>query len=220
MKRPALVFDFGNVLAFFDYNRAATSLGRPRGLEGAVLLSRMREGGFVSHLREFEAGRLDFQTFATKVTSRVDLQVGHNEFEAAWCDIFTLNDPVVQLVAELKGEGYTLVLGSNTNDPHARHFQTQFAEALAPFDRLVLSYEVGHVKPSAEFYLACAQAAGQPPGDCVFIDDLPENVEGARVAGLQALLFRDVVQLRRELRDLGVVVSQGSKSAGIRPEGI
>ena len=96
------------------------------------------------------------------------------------------------------------MLGSNTNDLHAAQFRRQFAETLANFDRLVLSYEVGHFKPSAAFYLACAEAAGAEPGDCVFIDDLLENVEGAQAAGLVGILFRDTVTLIRDLAAIGI----------------
>src|SRR5205823_3917086 len=133
----------------------------------------------------------------------------HDEFAAAWSDIFWLNEPVARLVASLKGRGYTLVLGSNTNDLHATHFRRLFAETLAHFDRVVLSYEVGHIKPSSAFYLACAEAAGAPPEDCVFIDDLPENVEGARAAGLTGVLYRDHDTLLADLRQLGMEVPGG-----------
>src|SRR5262249_42627396 len=99
-----------------------------------------------------------------------------------------------------------LVLGSNTNDLHATHYRRQFGEALAAFDALVLSYEVGHCKPAPEFYLACARAAGAPPAECLFIDDLPENVQGAEQAGLRSVLFRDVPTLRADLAAHGVVL--------------
>ena len=98
------------------------------------------------------------------------------------------------------------MLGSNTNDLHAAQFRRQFAETLGHFDRLVLSYEIGHIKPTADFYLACAEAAGAPPGECVFIDDLAENIEGARAAGLVGLVFRDVPTLIADLAALGVEV--------------
>ena len=98
------------------------------------------------------------------------------------------------------------MLGSNTNDLHADQFRRQFAETLAHFDKLVLSYEVGHIKPSTAFYLACAEAAGADPGDCVFIDDLPENVEGARAAGLVGMLYESTEGLIRDLGSLGVKV--------------
>ena len=204
MNRPALIFDFGNVVAFFDYTRAADALGRPLGIGGAELLAQLRAAGFADRLRDYESGRVDSRAFAKGIAELAGLRAGYEEFAAAWADIFTLNEPVARLVAGLKAAGYTLVLGSNTNELQAVKFREQFAEALAPFGRLVLSFEVGHVKPAREFYLACAEAAGAPPADCVFIDDLPENVEGARAAGLRALLFRDARGLRADLLALGV----------------
>ncbi|MCA1686035.1 MAG: HAD family phosphatase [Planctomycetia bacterium] len=128
----------------------------------------------------------------------------HEEFARAWSDIFCLNEPVAALVRNLKASGYPLILGSNTNELHASQFRRQFRETLTHFDRLVLSYEIGHIKPSAEFYLTCARAADAAPGDCLFIDDLPENVEGARSAGLSGLLYQDVTTLLNDLRSLGV----------------
>ena len=99
-----------------------------------------------------------------------------------------------------------LLLGSNTNAIHARLFRRQFAPTLARFDHLILSYEVGHMKPAAGFYQACVDAAGVPANRCVFIDDLAENVEGARSCGLSAVLFRDAEALQSELQAWGIRV--------------
>ena len=203
-QRPALIFDFGNVVAFFDYARAAAILGRRLGLGGEAFLERVRPLGFSLLVREYESGRITAEAFSRGIAGLAGLEIAHDEFAAAWSDIFTLNEPVAGLVAELKAAGYPLVLGSNTNDLHAAQFRRQFAETLASFDRLVLSYEVGHVKPAPEFYHACASAAGFPPSECIFIDDLPENVEGARAAGLTGLRYRDPGTLRADLRTLGI----------------
>ena len=54
---------------------------------------------------------------------------------------------MARLVADLKRQGYTLLLGSNTNILHARFFRRHFAETLDHFDHLVFSYEVGELKP-------------------------------------------------------------------------
>jgi glucose-1-phosphatase len=62
------------------------------------------------------------------------------------------------------------------------------------------------MKPDREFYLACVRAAGVPAAACVFIDDIPDNVEGARDAGLTALLYVDTPRLIADLRGLGVEV--------------
>ena len=206
MRRPALIFDFGNVVAFFDYLKAATTLGRSLGISGEAVLDRLRPLGFSDQLKAYERGAITAEDFSRAVSEMAGLTIKHDDFAAAWADIFDLNETIPPLLAQLKREGYTLVLGSNTNDLHAAQFRRQFAEPLAFFDRLVLSYEVGHIKPSSGFYLACAEAAGAPPGECVFIDDLPENVEGARQAGLVGLLYRNSPMLIEDLAKLGVVV--------------
>ena len=195
MRRPALIFDFGNVVAFFDFRKACDHFGQRLGITGEAFLDRVRGLGFSALVQEYERGKLTAEGFSKAVGALAGLDLTHEEFATAWSDIFWLNEPVARLVAHLKGIGYTLVLGSNTNDLHAAHFRRQFAETLAHFDRLVLSYEVGHIKPTSAFYLACAEAAQAPPCDCVFIDDLPENVEGAKAAGLSGLLFRDTPAL-------------------------
>jgi putative hydrolase of the HAD superfamily len=176
------------------------------GLSGEALLEQVRAAGFTPLLQRFESGRMTAEAFGEEFCALVGLSLTHQEFVEAWSDIFWLNESVAALIADLKGQGYTLILGSNTNDLHAAQFRRQFAAPLAHFDRLVLSHEVGHIKPSSAFYLACAEAAGAAPGECVFIDDLPENVEGARLAGLTALLYRDTATLRAELGQLGVEV--------------
>lgn len=207
-KRPALIYDFGNVLAFFDYARIGAILGRDLGLSGEQFMEKVRAEGFTPLLQSYESGRMPAEEFGRAVCGLVGIQLSHEEFAAAFSDIFWLNEPVARLVAELKASGYPLVLGSNTNDLHAAQFRRQFADALAPFDALVLSHEVGHIKPSAPFYLACAEAAGAPPEECVFIDDLPENVAGAHAAGLRGLVFRDVPSLVADLRREGVSIPE------------
>ena len=206
MRRPALIFDFGNVLAFFDYARAFSNLGRQLGLSGEDFLTHARAKGLDHLVRNYERGDLRSEEFSASVCRQTGLVVSHAEFAAAWSDIFWLNAPVAELVLKLKAAGYTLVLGSNTNEIHSVRFREQFARELACFDRLVLSHEVGHSKPSRDFYLVCARAAGVKPFESVFIDDLPENVEGARAAGLAAVHYTDPEALVTGLRAFDVEI--------------
>ena len=91
-----------------------------------------------------------------------------------------LNPPVVELLGELKKQGYLLLVGSNTCDLHAEQYRVRYARELAPVSGFVLSYEVGVMKPSGEFFEACRVAAGGVlASECVFIDDAQANVDGA-----------------------------------------
>jgi len=206
MPRAAIIFDFGNVIAFFDYRKATTRLGAKLGLSGQELYDQLGPLGFPAVLREYERGQITSAEFTDQVSALIQVGITHDEFAAAWADIFTPNESIVTVVEHLKARGYRLVLGSNTNEIHAAHFRGQFASTLIHFDALVLSHEIKHLKPNAEFYLACAKAAGADPKDCIFIDDLPENIEGARAAGLTGLLYQSTEKLIVDLSQLGVAV--------------
>lgn len=202
---PVLIFDFGNVVAHFDYTRACAPLAARLGLDAGELLERIRASGLDPLVVEHECGRISGEQFGRSLAALAGLEgLTHAEFVAAWRPIFWLNEPVVHLAAGLKRLGYTLLLGSNTNALHAEFWREKFAGALAPFDAMVLSYEVGHMKPDPAFYAACARAAGVPAASCAFIDDLPENVAGARAVGMAGLLYRDAATLAAELARLGV----------------
>lgn len=206
-KRPVLVFDFGNVVAFFDYSRACEDFGARVGLSGSVFYQRLQERGIKPLALEYERGGMTSAQFAAEVARLAECDFPFDDFATAWSNIFWLNEPVARIAAQLKHRGYPLLLGSNTSELHANHFRRAFQQALSVFDPLILSYEIGHLKPSQEFYHACAAAANAAPEECVFIDDMPENVEGARRAGLQGVLYRDPASLIAALGELGVEVA-------------
>ncbi len=57
------------------------------------------------------------------------------------------------------------------------------------FDQVTFSYELGVLKPEREIYEYALRGLGVAPAEALFLDDRPENVEGARAIGLRADLF-------------------------------
>jgi putative hydrolase of the HAD superfamily len=200
MKRPVLIFDFGNVIAFFDYTITARRLAQRTGRSVESLMEQANTSAAQTLFREFECGRLTPEEYHQGVCRDLELELPMEEFAALWCDIFWINAPVSRLIARLASDGYRLILGSNTSRLHADFYRKRFAESLAPFESCVFSFEVGAMKPAPAFYEACQVAAGVPHADCVFIDDLKENVEAARTAGLAGIQYVSPVQLVAELR--------------------
>jgi epoxide hydrolase-like predicted phosphatase len=68
-----------------------------------------------------------------------------------------------------------------------RYDRASFGEL---FDGVVISGEVGLHKPQPEIFLLGAERAGVEPEECVFVDDLRENCEGAEAVGMTAVLHR------------------------------
>jgi epoxide hydrolase-like predicted phosphatase len=70
------------------------------------------------------------------------------------------------------------------------------------FDDIVISGEVGLRKPEPEIFLLAAERLGLEPADCVFVDDMEPNVDGARALGMTAILHTTYDKTRRELEAL------------------
>lgn len=206
MRLPVLMFDFGNVVCHFDYGIMYDKFGPNLGLTGTQYEALLREKRIPALAMEFERGGITHESFMSTVISRAGLEMSHEEFEACWVDIFWLNEPVARLIVELKRAGYTLLLGSNTNFLHARFYRRRFAEILDLFDHFVFSHEVLSLKPDRGFFRACVDQVGVPADSCIFIDDVLENVEGARAAGLRAIQFKGTPGLIDALRAHGVEV--------------
>jgi len=81
-----------------------------------------------------------------------------------------------------------------------RHVITHIWNFADAFDEMVISAEVGLVKPDLRIYQLALDRLGILADQAIFIDDFIENVEGAQRAGMQAVVFKNLDQIRTELR--------------------
>ncbi len=58
------------------------------------------------------------------------------------------------------------------------------------FDAVILSYEEGIAKPNPAIFTMMAERLGLTPDECIMIDDLADNCEGAEIAGMQSIQHR------------------------------
>ncbi len=67
------------------------------------------------------------------------------------------------------------------------------------FDVIVVSAEEGVVKPDPRIYRIVLERLGADPETSLFVDDVEENVEGARGVGMQGLRFESTSQVIEEI---------------------
>jgi epoxide hydrolase-like predicted phosphatase len=87
--------------------------------------------------------------------------------------------------------------------PELRHYIQEVWAFADAFDEMVISAEVGLVKPDARIYRLMLTRMDLLPEQAVFIDDFEENVEGARAVGMRAIRFESHAQA---LGDLGAML--------------
>jgi putative hydrolase of the HAD superfamily len=203
MAITTVVFDFGNVIGFFDYARAIEQMAR----HAEISADAIRERLFTAELEDaYETGRMSTAELLAHARALCGFRCPDAEIESAFADMFWPNEDVCRLVPVLKLR-YRLFLLSNTNDMHCRWFRRQFAETLNHFDGLVFSHEVGICKPHRGIYDRCLQLMGCRPSECVFIDDIPRNIAAARECGWHGIVYTNADALCRDLAELGVAVS-------------
>jgi putative hydrolase of the HAD superfamily len=67
------------------------------------------------------------------------------------------------------------------------------------FDAVVLSSDIGMTKPNPDIFALTALKLGVLPEECIMIDDLLVNVEGARQAGMKGVVYSTVEQAKRAI---------------------
>jgi 2-haloacid dehalogenase len=93
---------------------------------------------------------------------------------------------------------------TNFNGPKFRETQKRF-DFLNRFRDIVVSGEVGMLKPDAEIFELFLERNGLAARDCVFIDDSRANVASAASLGFDAIHFSSAQQLAQDLRRRGLI---------------
>jgi glucose-1-phosphatase len=197
-----VLFDFGNVIAFFDHRRAIRRFAPQCDMPESKIYSAMYDSQ-LEH--DFESGRIDGETYLQQASKVIGYRGNIDELRAAYIDIFTPNPPVLDLIPRL-ASSVRLVLASNTNELHSAHFRQKFPETFRHFHSLGMSFEAGYRKPAPEFFQHCLQLADCPPSEALFVDDMLENVEGAAAVGLRSIRYHAGDDLAAQLREFGVNV--------------
>lgn len=73
---------------------------------------------------------------------------------------------------------------------------------LAPFDEVIVSAEVGIVKPDARIYQLALDKFGLQPAEAVFVDDMPENIAACQALGMQGVQFQTAGQALADVKNL------------------
>jgi FMN phosphatase YigB (HAD superfamily) len=196
----AIIFDLGRVLVNFDFQRGYRALEGLCPYSAAEIPGRIFTTGLVNR---FETGLIDSRDFYAQFSKHLGLSIDYSSFCGIWTSIFT-DALLPESLLESLAARYRLVLLSNTNVIHFEMIRATFPH-LRHFHQLVLSYEIGAMKPQPETYQAAIEAARCRAEECFYTDDIQEYVEGARKMGIDAVQFESREQIERELQARGIV---------------
>jgi putative hydrolase of the HAD superfamily len=197
----AIVFDLGNVLIPFDYSIVIGRINRiEKGLGDKFY--EYYQNNYHTH-RDFERGKLPEGDFINEMLSALNHRIDAETFCKYYSDMFSLNKEVILLLPLLK-KSFDLFLLSNTDPIHKRYGWDKH-EFLKYFNKLVLSFEVGSVKPEEKIYRTVEEASGFSPEEHFYIDDIQEYVDAAKKIGWDAVRFENYEKLAGDLKDRKII---------------
>lgn len=109
-----------------------------------------------------------------------------------------LNEPLVEALRRWRGR---VALGLISNAWSGLREVLKRLNLLELFEAVVISAEVGLLKPDPRIYQLALERLGLPPESAAFVDDLPENVRAAQELGLYGIHFRDTSEALGRLEE-------------------
>ena len=200
-KITTIVFDIGGVLLDIHPERTYQYISDSTDINIDVVKNRFP---WDAH-DEYERGNLTNKEwfFAFRDSLPQPCCLKEIDFWKGWSLLLGKEKETVKLLSVLS-KSYSTWLLSNTNP---KHIQDEIEKKyLFPslVDGAIYSFDTRYRKPEKNIYSFLLKKSKTQPEQCVFIDDLIENVETARLVGMHAIHFINYNLLLEELKDLGV----------------
>jgi putative hydrolase of the HAD superfamily len=195
MKPRAVFFDLGGVIVRTEYQAPRQHLAERLGLEYEDLVRLVFES---ETSRKASVGAVAEEEHWAAVTRRLNRPA--SEAKAIRDEFFAgdiVDRTLVEFIRSLRPRVKTGLISNAWLGLRGYITKQKFDDA---FDGLIISAEVGVVKPKAQIYLLALEQLGVSPSEALFVDDFLENVEGARAVGMSAIQFKEADQTIQQVK--------------------
>ena len=200
----ALLFDLGGVVIGLDFDRVFQLWAERANCEVDQIRERFRQD---EAYERHERGELAATAYFAALRETLGITLSDADFLLGWSHIYL--DPVEGMESLLRAASlrFPIYAFTNSNPSHQAVWSERLRHHLAFFQGVFVSSELGLRKPDPRAFSAVAERTGHLPSEILFFDDSPENVDGAEIATMQAVLVRSVGDVRDALAVLGVEAS-------------
>lgn len=139
-------------------------------------------------------GYITSEEMSQKICER--LGISHEKWREVVAKAEMPHEEILEYAKELR-KTYKLAILSNANIGTLQRKLS--AEQLALFDKVVVSAEVGMIKPDPRIYEYVAEQLEVRPDECVFTDDSVAYTDAAKAVGMQGICYEDFEQLKTEI---------------------
>lgn len=188
-----VLFDLGRVLMHIDFDAFPKGLG----MTSSEMQQRFDTKTIQKNVRAYETGKLTTDQFLNSLVELFHSQFSREQILTAFNDIIIEdNQEIIPFVEDVRSQ-YRIAVLSNTCACHWEKVE-RVSSLIKIFPHLFTSFQLGAMKPDAIVYSTVCSALKVKPSEVVFIDDLGENVEGARNCGMKGIVFTNTRQLQSD----------------------
>lgn len=106
---------------------------------------------------------------------------------------------LLEYIRSLRGKYKTGLISNAWSDLREFIVREKFGDA---FDDMIISAEVGAMKPEPKIFQVALERFGVKPKEAVFVDDFPVNIEGCEKVGIRGILFTEPESVMQQLKKL------------------
>ena len=162
-------------------------------------LAPSKAGELMDLNNQHDYGYIDNQQYAESIAQATGLTVA--EVKDIMLHRHIRRPDVFELVHMARKAGAKTGLLTNIGEHLIKNMFTEQELNGGLFDAYVASSDVGMIKPSAEIFELMAERLAVPAGDCLMVDDLEQNCNGAELAGMQSVWFADAETAKVHIQD-------------------
>lgn len=191
----AVIFDLGGVLVrtpdFSPREQLAARFGMT--LDELMNFVFDRDSG-----TRAQRGEISVAQHWANIGQRLNLSTQEmDEFQRIFWGTDFLDTELVEYLRGLRGRYRTGLLSNAFSD--LRQVVTERMKFADAFDEMIISSEVGLMKPDPAIYNLAAERLNVSTQEAIFVDDMTANVEGARAVGMHGIQYRSTPQVLAEL---------------------
>lgn len=190
-----IIFDLGNVVLKYDNLAYLKSK-----IEDKDKIDKLRNIIFGGHeWIMLDEGRIAEETAIEQICrNNPELEEDIRNVFDNWYSLLEPIESTVEIIGELKEKGYKLFFLSNFHDKAFQAVSEEYS-FFRSFDGGVVSYREKIIKPNLEIYRKLLDGYNLKPEECIFIDDVNENIIAGEQVGIKGIHLREVSKLREEL---------------------
>ncbi|MFA6456304.1 MAG: HAD family phosphatase [Bacteroidota bacterium] len=190
-----VLFDLGRVLMHIDFDAFPNGLG----LTTPSLRSQYDQKKVQQTVRSYETGNSSTEEFFDSLYAIFQQQFSREQIRNAFDGIIVSdNVEIVPFVEQIRQQ-YRIAILSNTCESHWEKV-LRISSVIKMFPDTFTSFHLGVMKPEKNIFEKVCALLHVEIGSVIFIDDLQENVDGARAAGMKGIVFHNADQLQKDFQ--------------------